>query len=383
MPVLFYALFLLFALLNFIYFIYIIIHIITWNAIPSSVLNDTSAAKTKISVIIPARNEEATISKCIDAIAAQTYPSNLIEIIVIDDHSTDKTKEMAEKALSGIKISSKIISNGQNLHGKKSAITEAVRNALGELLIITDADCQSGIKWLSTIESEYRKSGAFMLCGPVQIKHETGFLAQFQSLELCGLSLLSGGGIQAGIPLLCNGANMAYTRKLFEDVEGFKGIDYNPTGDDILLMFKVNRKYPGKIVYLKSKDAIVTTLAQKSLKDFMSQRIRWASKGLSSKNIGNSLVSILVFGSNFLSIVAIFLLIIRAELFPVLILGIVLKITADFLLLLFGSDFFDKKKLLWIFPFAEIVTMAYISWVGIVANFASYKWKDRQYKPLI
>lgn len=374
------VLLLVFALLSLLYLIYIIYHLVSWGRLPLSITNNTHHAKTKISVIIPARNEELNIGNCIAAIVAQTYPANLLEIIVVDDHSTDKTKEMAEKVFSEIKISSKIISNAENAQGKKSAITEAIRNSTGELLVITDADCISDINWLSTIESEYQKSGAYMLCGPVQITGENNFLSWFQSLELCGLSLLSGAGINANIPLLCNGSNIAYPRKAFNDLDGFEGITKNPSGDDILLMFKMHEKYPGKIYFVKSKDAVVSSSAQSSLKDFISQRIRWASKGLNSKNRVNSFVSLLVFGVNFLSVIAILLILVKGKMFPLLMLCIFVKIIADFLLLIFATAFFGKKKLLWIFPFAEIFTMLYISWVGIVANFSSYTWKDRKYK---
>ena len=368
------------ALLNFMYFIYIAIHLISWSKIPVNGTSDNFAAKTKISVIIPARNEEGYISGCIGAIAAQTYPACLLEIIVADDHSADKTKEIAEKAFLKTGISCKIISNRENEQGKKSAITEAVKNSSGELLVITDADCQSNNKWLSTLENEYRKTGAYMLCGPVQIVGGNNFLECFQSLELCGLSLLSGAGIYAGFPLLCNGSNIAYTRQVFDDLGGFSKIDAIPSGDDVLLMFKVHKKYPGKIGYVKSKDAIVSTSAQTSIRGFISQRIRWASKGLYAKNNTNSFVSMLVFSANFFSLIAVFFSIFCMKLFLLLICGVAAKIIADFLLLLFATDFFGRKKLLWIFPFAEIMTMLYVSWVGIAANFASYEWKGRQYK---
>ena len=347
---------------------------------PVSAVSNDYGPKTKVSVIIPARNEETTISKCLSAVVAQVYPADLVEVIVVDDHSTDKTKEVAKKTLSQLKTSSKIISNKENDAGKKSAITEGIRNSSGELLVITDADSVSNTKWLSAIENEYQKSGVYMLCGPVQIINGTGFLGAFQSLELCGLSLLSGAGIRAGIPLLCNGSNMAYTRKVFDEVQGFNGIDTNPSGDDILLMFKVHKEYPDKIAYLKSKDTIVSTLAQPTLEAFISQRIRWASKGLSSGNRLNSLVSLLVFSANFLSLVAILYIIAYGKPFFLLMCGIATKIMADFLLLLFATDFFGKKKLLWLFPFAELFTMLYITWVGIVASFSSYDWKGRRYK---
>jgi len=374
------ALFYLFVLLSSIYFIYIIIHLISWNRLSSVKITDTYIPKTKISLIIAARNEELPIGKCLASIAAQNYPVSLLEVIVVDDHSTDKTKEIAETAFTQMRISGKCISNREKAHGKKSALTEGIKNSSGELLVITDADCTSDKNWLSAIEDEYQKSGAHMLCGPVQIINESGLIGRFQTLELCGLSMLSGAGINAGIPLLCNGANLAYTRQIFDDVEGFKGIDNNPSGDDVLLMFKIHQKYPGKICYVKSRDAIVFTDAQNSLKAFVLQRIRWASKGLYSKNRVNSFISILVFASNFFSFLAILFSLIFEKIFPVIILGIALKLISDFLLLLTGTLFFERKKLLWIFPVAEFITMAYVSWVGIAANFSSYSWKDRHYK---
>jgi len=379
MGVLFHVLFLVFAILSFTYFIYIIIHLISWSRIPLSVTAGTTP-KTKVTVIIAVRNEEENIGNCLNAIAAQTYPAHLFEIVVVDDHSTDKTKERTEKALSQIKVASKSISNRENSQGKKSAISEGIKHSSGELIVITDADCQSTSKWLSTIESEYQKSGAYMLCGPVEIRCEPGLLGRFQTIELDGFSLLSGAGINIGVPLLCSGANIAYTRQLFNDVEGFKDIDHNPTGDDVLLMFKVHKKFPGKIAFLKSMDALVTTSGVASFKDFLLQRIRWASKGLYSKNFANSFVSLLAFSSNFFSVAAILVIAISGKLFPMLIFGLAVKILADFLLLLFAADFFNRKKLLWIFPVAELITMLYVSWVGIVSNFSSYSWKDRHYK---
>jgi cellulose synthase/poly-beta-1,6-N-acetylglucosamine synthase-like glycosyltransferase len=380
MHVIFHVLFSFFAIITILYFIYIVIHLISWRRLPYSAKDENIVPKTKISVIIAARNEEATISNCIQAISVQNYPSNLFELIIVNDHSTDKTKVVVEELLSKLKITGKCISNREKSHGKKTAISEGIKNSSGELIVITDADSRSNNTWLSTIESVYQKTGAYMICGPVQIMGESGLLGYFQSLELCGLSMLSGAGINAGFPLLCNGANLAYTRKVFDDVEGFKRIDKNPSGDDILLMFKIHEKYPGKIHYVKSRYAIVSTFAQTTVRNFILQRIRWGSKGLYSKNVANIFVSMLVFCSNFLSVLALLYIIVRVKLFPLLVYSLLVKIIADFLLLLFATNFFNKKKVLWIFPVAEIFTMVYISWVGIAANFSSYNWKDRHYK---
>ena len=77
---------------------------------------------------------------------------------------------------------------------------------------------------------------------------------------------------------MCNGANLAYTKKAFTEVGGFTGIDNIASGDDMLLMHKIYKLYPDKVMFLKSKDAIVQTAPVNSVKDFFNQRIRWASK---------------------------------------------------------------------------------------------------------
>src|SRR4051812_19175643 len=67
-------------------------------------------------------------------------------------------------------------------------------------------------------------------------------------------------------------------KKAFNDVEGFSGIDSIASGDDMLLMHKISNKYPDKVHYLKSKQAIVASLPMQTWKDFFDQRIRWSSK---------------------------------------------------------------------------------------------------------
>jgi cellulose synthase/poly-beta-1,6-N-acetylglucosamine synthase-like glycosyltransferase len=62
-----------------------------WVKMPVFTLDDRSAPQTKITVVIPARNEEENISACLDSVCRQAYPTHLFEVIVVDDHSTDNT----------------------------------------------------------------------------------------------------------------------------------------------------------------------------------------------------------------------------------------------------------------------------------------------------
>lgn len=378
MPIALYLLTILLILSVSLYGILILIHIISWLKIKPVPLQE-KPFKTKVTVIIPARNEEGSIGRCIESVLAQAYPTSLIEIVLCDDHSEDKTKEAAEGALKGSTTKSKCISLPENVTNKKKAIESGIKESSGELILITDADCIAEKGWISSIVSMYESGNYKMICGPVATMQEKTFCEKFQGLEVPGLGLLSGAGIKAGIPLMCNGANLAYSRKAFEEVGGFSGIDSTPTGDDILLLFKMNKRFPGGIGFVKTRDAVIHTQAQSSWKKFFQQRIRWASKGLQSKNGLNSFVSLLVFITNFLLLVYPFGLLICNNGLFVWLGCLSTKLVVDFLLLNCAAVFFEKKGLLWLFPVGEIITIFYTSIVGLVANYSSYQWKGRKY----
>ncbi len=91
-------------------------------------------------------------------------------------------------------------------------------------------------------------------------------------------------------PLLSNGANLAYSKVAFLDVNGFSGNDHIASGDDIFLLEKMKKAFPKQVQFLKSKEAIVSTKPQKNWKDVINQRIRWASKTSKQKNTNSSLI---------------------------------------------------------------------------------------------
>ncbi len=359
------------------YALFMFVHIVSWLLLKEE-KNAISEPGTKVSVIIPARNEEKNIGECLNNLLEQDYPANLIEILVCDDHSEDKTKEEVTRVI-GSHSNCKYLLLNANLSGKKAAIEAGIKISTGELIIQTDADCTFGKKWISSLVQTYKKTNAAMLCGPVAITNESTFCEKFQGLEMCGLSLLSGAGINSGFPLLSNAANIAYTRKAFDAVEGFKDITHTPTGDDILLMFKIQKKFKHGIKYVKNPDAIVWTGAQPGWKALFSQRIRWASKGLHSGNPANSIVSLLVFLANFLPFMGLAGLLIYPQFLNFVVISAIIKALVDFLLLSFAAKFFGKSKLILYYPVSSIIVMAYTSFVGVASNMTGYNWKGRNY----
>jgi cellulose synthase/poly-beta-1,6-N-acetylglucosamine synthase-like glycosyltransferase len=188
---------------------------------------------------------------------------------------------------------------------KKKAIETGIAAAAGELIVTTDADCLPPENWLQTIAAFKEEKQAVFIAAPVVINCNSSIVQIFQSMDFMVLQGITGAGVYKKKLTMCNGANLAYERKVFYEVGGFAGTDHIASGDDMLLMYKIWKKYPEKIHYLRSKDAIVSTQPVKTWKDFFNQRIRWASKArqYDDKRILPVLILVYLFNLSFLALI--------------------------------------------------------------------------------
>ena len=333
-------------------------------------------------MIIPARNEEENITACLESVINQSYPQNLFEIIVVDDFSTDRTAEIvssyADKNVSPISL--KDFTKEELNSYKKKAIEVAIAKAKGELIVTTDADCIVPRSWLQTIVSFYEKHHPAFIAAPVAYYGENDFLKIFQSLDFITLQGITGASVYKKFHSMCNGANLSYEKKAFLEVGGFSGIDNIASGDDMLLMHKIFERYPERVMFLKSTYAIVKTKPAGSLKEFLNQRIRWASKADKYKDKKITAVLLLVYLFNawilFLGILIVF--------YPILLYWFIAVLIAKTIIELFFlypvASFFNKEKMLWWFPLAQPFHILYTIVAGWLGKFGSYKWKERKVK---
>lgn len=329
---------------------------------------------TKISIIVPVRNEEKNISNILNCLSKQTYPSDKFEIIVIDDFSEDTTIERIKKAnIPNLKLL-RLESGG----GKKQAISEGIKTASGKLIITTDADCEMEDDWMRSIALFYEKEKAKMIISPVLLIGESVFSEKIQSQEMTVLSASACASLYYSYPILCSGANLAYEKEVFDQVNGFEGIDKTATGDDVFLMLKIHSRFPKSIKYLKSNKAKVYTHLEKKLNAVMSQRKRWASKTFSYGMSYITWIAILVFLMNFLVLVSGILCAINVKFACALVTSFFAKCLVDFMLLQSASSFFRKKTYPVSFLIASIVYPVYITIIGLIAPFTNYSWKGRQ-----
>ncbi|WP_394332224.1 glycosyltransferase family 2 protein [Parapedobacter koreensis] len=330
-------------------------------------------------MLIAARNEEANIGRTLSDILAQDFPAELREIIVVDDHSTDNTSAIVRSfADQGVKLLKLNESEPVNSY-KKKAISTAIAVASGELIVTTDADCRMGKSWLSTVVNYAAQNSSFLVSAPVVYSEQRNFFEELQTLEFLYLIGLGAAGIGHRRPSTCNGANLAYRRDVFHEMGGFNGIDHLASGDDELFLHKVAAKYPDKIGFCKSRDAIVYTDAKKTLRGFIHQRRRWASKSTHYKNKGLVVlgVAIWLFNSLLLS-TGIFALFFNAALWPAFTVAISLKLLVEFFFLYPLGKFAKRTDLLIYLPLLTFLHIVYMTYIGIAGNIGKYQWKGRR-----
>jgi cellulose synthase/poly-beta-1,6-N-acetylglucosamine synthase-like glycosyltransferase len=332
---------------------------------------------TRVSVLIAARNEESNIHLTINDLLAQDYPRELTEIIIVDDHSTDRTAEIIQ-SYAGQGITLLRLNEEKPLNSyKKKAISEAIARSSGELMVTTDADCRMDSRWLSTIAAFYEDRGMKMISSPVTFFEERSTFERLQTLEFFYLIGLGASMIGNRNPTTCNGANFAYTKNVFNEVGGFRGIDDLASGDDELLLHKVGARYPDKIGFCMSTDAIVRTHAKHNLRAFMTQRKRWASKTVKYKNKSMVRLGIFIWVFNCSLLVNLILGFFWPVSFLVLLAMLLIKFIAELLFLSPVTAFAGRRAVLRLLPVLTLIHSAYLVWIGLAGNSGKYVWKGR------
>lgn len=331
-----------------------------------------------VSIIIPARNEEDNIGTCLDSLLLQEYPAGLMEIIVVDDQSNDNTAAIVNSYRDN-RI--RLISIAENEKcGKKSAVAKGIQNSSHEIIVTTDADCIYPKRWLATLVSCKVKRNAAMVAAPVAFKKEKSYLEIFQSLDFISLQGITAVAVSNKWFNMCNGANLLYTKTAFERVNGFEGIDQIASGDDMLLMEKIDKAFPGQVTYCYSHAAIVETNAASSWKQFIQQRIRWASK---AKNYSSMLIKatlMLVFTVNLIPFLLLLFGFFNVIFLQYYLIFLLIKGIGELPFMLHASIFFGKQKLIpWFIP-TQIIHTVYTVIAAFFGLMTGYEWKGRKLK---
>ena len=329
--------------------------------------------KTKFSIIVPFRNEAKNLPILLESLSKLNYPMELFEVILVDDDSEDKFK------VPSLKFKVSVIKNIRVTNSpKKDAIVTAMEIVNTDWIITTDADCAVNNNWLLTLDNYIQLHDVSMIAGAVTYDCGNSFLHHFQQLDLASLqgATIGSFGIKKGF--MCNGASFAYTKSLFQALNGFNGNDGIASGDDVFLLQKAIAQFPEKVHYLKSQNNIVTTQSLNDWKSLFYQRVRWASKTSSYQSRFGKGLGILVFIGNLSLVLAFILSVLGLFSFMNILLLFVLKFAVDTILIYKTNRFLTKTKIRYLIPSSLFYPFFSVS-VALYSLFGKYEWKGRKF----
>lgn len=351
-----------------------------WQKVPELELPSGFTPRTFISVVVPVRDEEESITDLLQDFAALRYPPALFEVLVVDDHSRDRTARQVQDFAQACTYQLRYLDLRQHpgRQGKKAAIQTAVEQARGDWVVGTDGDCRVQPDWLALMAWQAEGEQASFISGPVAFHPPTTLFQKIQQVEFAALVGVGAASIFLGRPNMCNGANVGFRRAAFAEVGGYAGNEEVASGDDEFLMHKIFERQPNEIKFLKARSASVLTEAMRTGRGFLRQRVRWASKWPHYRRKEVQAVAFLVFWVNLLFFVGI----------PLALLGFIPqavfcgafagKILVDFVFLSQVLRFFDRQRLLVYALPLQLVYIPYVVLTALAALGGNYEWKGRK-----
>ncbi len=347
---------------------------IRWRKIKLTELRSNS---TPISIIIPVRNEEQQIQKLLTCLEHQEYQKDQFEVIVIDDFSEDNTREVVKDLQGSFSMNLRLVAlKDPQKSGKKRALTLGVEHATYNFILTTDADCQMGPYWLSSFSARIDENK--FIAGPVALKGK-GIFSKIQQTEFVGLLGFGAVTLESSNPSMCSGANLGFDKSAFFEVGGYENNLNIPSGDDEFLLYNIQRRFPGKTIFLKNRYAIVVTKTHARFSGFINQRIRWTSKWKYNKNLRLKLIAIWFFFDHFIFLLLLTLVLISAFPLTLFLIFMLVRGLSNLVYISPLQKFIGNNKWELSLFLIQIFYPFHVILMGVTSIFGRYTWKGRKY----
>ena len=326
-----------------------------------------------VSVIVAARNEENNILTCLGSLNNLIYPDDKLEMIIIDDASSDNTLKIISNFIHG-KLKFRVIHLEENdsaiLKGKVRAMAEGIKIANGEIILTTDADCVVSQLWAKTIATYY--VGSVAVVNGYTTQTVAGSFSGMQAIDFIYLLFIAAGTINLCKPVSCIGNNMSFRKKAYVETGGFENLPFSVT-EDFLLLNSIHKLKKYEVIYPLNKDSVVISKPAESIKELFYQKKRWAVGGIDAPLLGISLM-LWAFLTN------IFILLTPFFFSAAWLYLVIFKIAIDFFVLLPVHQRLGLQKNLKYFLVFEIYYLIYVVVLPFVVLLSKkVKWKDRVY----
>lgn len=331
--------------------------------------------KPSVSVVIAARNEESNIRACLESVSMLTYEKELLDVIVVNDRSTDATHALIQEAATRhafIKLVNAIEDPSGKLKGKTNAIAQGIDASRGEIILFTDADCIVPQQWVEETVKYYSEENVGLVAGFTSLRAKNSFEG-IQALDWFVLFSIAAATIRLHFPVTAVGNNLSVRRTAYEEVGGYRNIPFSIT-EDYALFHAITSTGSWKAKFPIDPQTLVESLPCSSWEELFRQKKRWFTGGAEM-----NLKSIMLFATGFVlkSLLLLNLLFsgVAAVLVPLLV-----KCIADYLLVHPALTAFRKGKLLKYFlPFELYYTCYVVLFPPLVVFNRNVRWKEREF----
>lgn len=335
--------------------------------------NLNNFSKTTFSILVPFRDEAENLPILLKSFSKLNYPKHLFEVILIDDDTFEKFKILDFEFKVSV-IKNKRLTNSP----KKDAIATAVKMVCNEWIITTDADCIVPENWLLILDQYIQDNKVSMIVGAVSYACNNSFLHRFQQFDFTSLQAATIGSFGLKKGFICNGANFAYTKSFFQELNGYEGNAHIASGDDVFLLQKAMCFSPERVHYLKSKSNTVVTKPVNNWKSLFNQRARWVSKTSSFESSFGVCLGFVVLITNLVWIFVLGSVILGFLTLKQTIFFFVIKFWVEQILIRKTADFLNQGKLSYLLLIGLVHPFFNVA-IGLFSLFGKYDWKGRKF----
>lgn len=237
-----------------------------------------AAADPAVTVAIAARNEEANIAGCLKSVFAQDYPEGRWNCVIVDDRSTDgTTTEVAAAQASAAALHSvRVDSCPAEFGGKQNALAVGIehmasRGLLGEVILLTDADCTVPNSWIRDTVAAFAPDVG-MVAGLTTLNLPHSFCARIEQADLAHLMGVAWGAIACGKPMSAIGNNLAVRTIAYNEIGGYRALGCTIVEDCALVQRIASTRW--KVGVAVGAEPVLTRPSE-SVGAYFRQRIRW------------------------------------------------------------------------------------------------------------
>ncbi len=360
------------------YFIFAIVFFVGLMKIPVS--KPISSNYPTVSILVSCRNEAKDLPECLQSIQNLDYPKEKIQVVLVDDFSTDNTPEiLADSAaqFDNFEFYQSVNHEETHLKAKARGIHIASTYATGEWMFITDADCRLPASWIKhMLHGTDEKTG--IITGTMETLNPS-FVGTLEKIVGFFKLLIAFGIAGFGAQYFALGPNMAIRRKVYEESGGLLKADFKIAEDLALFRLSDNLGYTTKYHY--DHFTLVKLTPVDSLKQMISQQRRWISGGFEGSESSSAEKTIIRISFIFCPLLAA-LYIYLCFAYPIYGLELTaLKMASEFIMFLGVKIRHKSPGILRLLPLVQFYTIVTYIWLPLSFVFSkSTKWLGDGYE---